>query len=253
VGTGRNLAVDRIRRDRTLAAKTRLLQVPEPAEDNMDATTFPDERLELVFTCCHPALATDAQVALTLRTLGGMSTGDIARAFLVRDVRRPAVGRAAGAAGRAGRPGSQRHRGEVGLGPQGRPGEAKERSRNPHGPSREGPPPPSGRTAARGKRGGLFFGRGKDQPFSNQAISQRANRIWKEAGLQRIGLHDCRHTFASLMIAAGVNAKALSTFMGHSSITITLDRYGHLFPGSEEEAAGLLDAYLESATEAGSG
>jgi RNA polymerase sigma-70 factor (ECF subfamily) len=49
----------------------------------MDDTTFPDERLELVFTCCHPALALDAQVALTLRTLGGLSTDEIARAFLV--------------------------------------------------------------------------------------------------------------------------------------------------------------------------
>ena len=57
--------------------------------------------------------------------------------------------------------------------------------------------------------------------------------------------HECRHTFASLMIAAGVNAKALSTFMGHSSITITMDRYGHLMPGSENEAASLLNAYLE--------
>jgi RNA polymerase sigma-70 factor, ECF subfamily len=83
VTTGRNRAINRIRRDRTLAAKTRLLQVPEAAEDTMDATTFRDERLELIFTCCHPALATDAQVALTLRTLGGMSTGEIARAFLV--------------------------------------------------------------------------------------------------------------------------------------------------------------------------
>ena len=51
-------------------------------------------------------------------------------------------------------------------------------------------------------------------------------------------------TFASMMIAAGVNAKALSTYMGHSSITITLDRYGHLMPGNEDEAAALLDAYL---------
>jgi RNA polymerase sigma-70 factor, ECF subfamily len=83
VTTGRNRAINRIRRDRTLAAKTRLLQVPEAAEDPMDATTFPDERLELVFTCCHPALAIDAQVALTLRTLGGLTTGEIARAFLV--------------------------------------------------------------------------------------------------------------------------------------------------------------------------
>jgi RNA polymerase sigma-70 factor (ECF subfamily) len=83
VTTARNRAIDRIRRDRTLAAKTRLLEVPEAAEDTMDATTFPDERLELVFTCCHPSLAVDAQVALTLRTLGGLTTREIARAFLV--------------------------------------------------------------------------------------------------------------------------------------------------------------------------
>jgi RNA polymerase sigma-70 factor (ECF subfamily) len=83
VTTARNRAIDRIRRDRTLAAKTRLLAVPEPVEDEVDETTIPDERLELVFTCCHPALALDAQVALTLRTLGGLSTDEIARAFLV--------------------------------------------------------------------------------------------------------------------------------------------------------------------------
>jgi RNA polymerase sigma-70 factor (ECF subfamily) len=83
VTTARNRAINRIRRDRTLAEKTRLLQVAEAAEDTVDATTFPDERLELVFTCCHPALAIDAQVALTLRTLGGLTTGEIARAFLV--------------------------------------------------------------------------------------------------------------------------------------------------------------------------
>ena len=81
--TARNRAINRIRRDRTLVAKTRLLQVTATAEDRMDETTFPDERLELIFTCCHPALATDAQVALTLRTLGGLTTGEIARAFLV--------------------------------------------------------------------------------------------------------------------------------------------------------------------------
>ncbi|MGH2988795.1 MAG: RNA polymerase sigma factor [Solirubrobacterales bacterium] len=83
VTTARNRAIDRVRRDRTLAAKTRLLDVPETAEDEMDETTIPDERLELVFTCCHPALATDAQVALTLRTLGGLTTDEIAGAFLV--------------------------------------------------------------------------------------------------------------------------------------------------------------------------
>jgi RNA polymerase sigma-70 factor (ECF subfamily) len=83
MATARNRAIDRIRRDRTLAAKTRLLSVPEAVEDDVFETTFPDERLELVFTCCHPALATDAQVALTLRTLGGLTTPEIARAFLV--------------------------------------------------------------------------------------------------------------------------------------------------------------------------
>jgi len=81
--TARNRAIDRIRRDRTLAAKTRLLEVPEATEDEMDETTIPDERLELIFTCCHPALQLDAQVALTLRTLGGLTTEEIARAFLV--------------------------------------------------------------------------------------------------------------------------------------------------------------------------
>jgi len=83
VSTGRNRAIDRIRRNQTLARKTRQLVVPEATEDPMDESTFPDERLELVFTCCHPALATDAQVALTLRTLGGLSTAEIAGAFLV--------------------------------------------------------------------------------------------------------------------------------------------------------------------------
>src|SRR5207247_10169766 len=57
--------------------------VPEATEDDVDETTIPDERLELVFTCCHPALALDAQVALTLRTLAGLETEEIARAFLV--------------------------------------------------------------------------------------------------------------------------------------------------------------------------
>jgi RNA polymerase sigma-70 factor, ECF subfamily len=81
--TARNRAIDRIRRDRTLAAKTQLLERPQATEDEMDETPIPDERLELVFTCCHPALALDAQVALTLRALGGLTTEEIARAFLV--------------------------------------------------------------------------------------------------------------------------------------------------------------------------
>jgi RNA polymerase sigma-70 factor, ECF subfamily len=81
--TARNQATDRIRRNRTLAAKFAQLAADHRAEVPMTATTFPDERLELIFTCCHPALAVEAQVALTLRTLGGLSTDEIARAFLV--------------------------------------------------------------------------------------------------------------------------------------------------------------------------
>jgi RNA polymerase sigma-70 factor, ECF subfamily len=84
VTTARNRAIDRIRRDRTLAVKTRLLDAPEATEAEIEAhTAIPDERLELIFTCCHPALALDSQVALTLRTLGGLTTDEIARAFLV--------------------------------------------------------------------------------------------------------------------------------------------------------------------------
>jgi RNA polymerase sigma-70 factor (ECF subfamily) len=83
VTTARNRAIDRIRRDRTLAEKTKLLDPPEPTEDEMEETAIPDERLELLFTCCHPALALEGQVALTLRTLGGLSTEEIASAFLV--------------------------------------------------------------------------------------------------------------------------------------------------------------------------
>ena len=81
--TARNRAIDRIRRERTLREKTRLLDVGEAHVDDLDDDPFPDERLELIFTCCHPALSTDAQVALTLRTVAGLTTGEIARAFLV--------------------------------------------------------------------------------------------------------------------------------------------------------------------------
>jgi RNA polymerase sigma-70 factor (ECF subfamily) len=87
ITTARNRAIDRIRRERVLAAKTEQLKREhknEQEEEAVDETaTFPDERLELIFTCCHPALALDAQVGLTLRALGGLSTEEIARAFLV--------------------------------------------------------------------------------------------------------------------------------------------------------------------------
>ena len=86
IATARNRAIDRIRREQTLQAKTEQLQreLRDRSEQTMEATpTFPDERLELIFSCCHPALALDAQVGLTLRALGGLSTEEIARAFLV--------------------------------------------------------------------------------------------------------------------------------------------------------------------------
>jgi RNA polymerase sigma factor (sigma-70 family) len=86
--TARNGAIDRIRRDATLAEKTRLLEAQETVEATMEGpeieeTPVPDERLELLFTCCHPALSLEAQVALTLRALVGLTTEEIARAFLV--------------------------------------------------------------------------------------------------------------------------------------------------------------------------
>ncbi len=71
---------------------------------------------------------------------------------------------------------------------------------------------------------GLVFGTGK--PFASSAVRRRALIAWRNAKLTPIGLHEARHSFASLMIAAGVNAKALSVYMGHASVTITLDRYG---------------------------
>jgi RNA polymerase sigma-70 factor, ECF subfamily len=87
ITTARNRAIDQLRRQQVLAAKTTLLARDlevGPQEALMDdAATIPDERLELIFTCCHPALALEAQVALTLRTLGGLSTDEIALAFLV--------------------------------------------------------------------------------------------------------------------------------------------------------------------------
>jgi RNA polymerase sigma-70 factor, ECF subfamily len=85
IAVGRNRALDRIRRERVLDAKTRLLEPPSHSDEPVADTTFPDERLELIFTCCHPALSLDAQVALTLRTLGGLTTTEIAQAFLVEE------------------------------------------------------------------------------------------------------------------------------------------------------------------------
>jgi integrase len=106
---------------------------------------------------------------------------------------------------------------------------------------------------------GLVFGTSASTPFTPSNIRKRAEKAWAEVNekrakeqqpaLEPITLHECRHTYASFSIAAGVNPKALSTYMGHSSITITLDRYGHLMPGNEGEASGLLDAYFARAAQ----
>lgn len=86
VTAARNRALDRLRRERTFARKAELLARLEtlPAEEE-EMTAIPDDRLALVFTCCHPALALDAQVALTLREVGGLTTAEIARALLVSE------------------------------------------------------------------------------------------------------------------------------------------------------------------------
>ena len=103
----------------------------------------------------------------------------------------------------------------------------------------------------------LVFGEG-GEPFRYDATVDRAGKAWAATAvgaflqerslpvpLEPIGLHEARHTVASVMIAAGVNLKALSEFLGHASITTTIDRYGHLLPGSFSEATTLLDAYLD--------
>jgi RNA polymerase sigma-70 factor, ECF subfamily len=83
VRTARNSAIDRLRRERRYAEKLRELEALGGGAESDDAMTMnPDDRLRLFFTCCHPALAPEARVALTLRTLGGLSTPEVARAFL---------------------------------------------------------------------------------------------------------------------------------------------------------------------------
>jgi integrase len=93
----------------------------------------------------------------------------------------------------------------------------------------------------------LVFGTGASIPFPASSVSKRARAAFKASPLQAITLHECRHTFASLLIHAGVNAKAIQTFMGHATIQMTFDQYGHLMPGSREQARELVDAYLDAA------
>jgi integrase len=96
----------------------------------------------------------------------------------------------------------------------------------------------------------LVFGVTPEMPFQATVVYRRADKAWGKAGLGRLRFHQARHTYASFMIAAGINAKALSAFMGHSSIKVTFDLYGHLMPGTEAGAAALLDSYLGAQTRA---
>ncbi len=85
-----------------------------------------------------------------------------------------------------------------------------------------------------------------DWPTDAGILRRRTHARWSKAGLKPLGFHEGRHTYASIGIAAGLNPKTLSTYLGHATITITLDRYGHLMPGSEVEARAMLDAYLDA-------
>ncbi len=114
---------------------------------------------------------------------------------------------------------------------------------------------------ATGRDHGLVFGTTARSPFTPSNTARKAKAKWNPrppkrgwidgytppAPLEPIGLHLCRHTYASLLIAAGVNAKAISTYMGHSSISVTYDLYGHLMPGNEAETRDLLEGYLDRA------
>jgi integrase len=91
------------------------------------------------------------------------------------------------------------------------------------------------------------FGRSATVPFSPSTADTRAARAWKAARLRGIGLHGARHTYASYLIAAGVDMKAISEYMGHSSVAFTYDRYGHLPPNSRDENRAKLEAYLARA------
>jgi integrase len=89
--------------------------------------------------------------------------------------------------------------------------------------------------------------RGPDGPFNDAAVMARARKALEDQGILPASLHVFRHTYGTLLIAAGETAKAVQTYMGHSSITITFDRYGHLFPAAEDASAAALQTYLDAA------
>ena len=94
---------------------------------------------------------------------------------------------------------------------------------------------------------GLVFGSTPKTPLVPNTVNRRARRAWADAGLNPIGLHEARHTFASFLIAAGTNLKSITEIMGHASVTVSLDRYGHMLPGGRDEVVERLDAFFERA------
>lgn len=98
-----------------------------------------------------------------------------------------------------------------------------------------------------GRDAGLVFGRSDTLPFCSSSVNNRAVRAWKAAKLTPIGLHEARHTFASYLIAAQLDLKAISVYLGHASVAFTIDRYGHLLPDTHGEQAARLDAFLDRA------
>lgn len=98
--------------------------------------------------------------------------------------------------------------------------------------------------AAEDRTDGLVFGNDGEIPFGYTGVRKRALKAWAEAEQEPITLHECRHTYASLMLAAGVDMTKVSKWLGHSSITMTVDRYGHLVPGTEDEAMAQFEAFL---------
>ncbi len=94
----------------------------------------------------------------------------------------------------------------------------------------------------------LVFGRTADQPFIASTIRTRANNAWRAAGLEPITPHEARHCAISYFIAAGLDWKQISTWAGHGDVRQTWNRYGHLVPGGEREAADRLSTYLDEPT-----
>lgn len=97
----------------------------------------------------------------------------------------------------------------------------------------------------RGKPDALVFGRTDEHPFLRSTPRNRARRSWKAAGLEPVTMHDCRHTYASTLVAAGVDPGEVMRRMGHSTITMTLDRYTHALRGSEVDTAAKLQAFID--------